>query len=215
LALGTIAVAAIYMLTNVAFIAALGIGGMARSEAVAADVLALRFGSAGARTISLLICISCLGAIHSMLFTGARVYYALGSENPLFAWLGEWNQAKGVPFRSLAIQTAVTAGMVVAFGLYQDGFDRLVVFSGPFFWGFIALVGLALIVLRRRDGSAKRVYRVPLYPLTPLVLVVSSGLMVYATAAYALSNLAWEASWAAIVVLVGLVVMVWTRERAR
>lgn len=217
LALGTLIISAIYMLVNLAFANSLGIGGMARSEAVAADVLSLAFGDYGSRAISLLICISCLGAVQGMIFTGARVYYALGREQPLFRWLGQWNEARGVPGRSLWIQTLVTVGMVAAFGLYSDGketgFDRLVIFSAPFFWGFIGLVGVALIVLRNHDGAAGRLYRVPLYPLTPIVLTLSSAAMVYAAVDYAAGNPAWEAAWAGIVVASGIVLLPWVGGR--
>ena len=112
---------------------------------MAAEILALRFGDAGSRAISLLVVISCLGAINGMLFAGARVFYALGTHHPTFRWLGSWNQQTGVPLRSLALQTLVTLGLVVGFGLQSGGFSGLVVFTGPFYWGFIGLVGVALI----------------------------------------------------------------------
>src|SRR6185436_1954233 len=105
----------------------------------------LRFGGWGSRAISLLVVVSCLGGINGMLFTGARVYYALGTHHPTFRWLGDWNGASGVPLRSLAVQTLVTLGLVIGFGIYPGGFGKLVVFTGPFYWGFIALVGIALV----------------------------------------------------------------------
>jgi amino acid transporter len=210
LALGTLVIATIYVVVNLAFARSLGIGGMAESKAVAADVLALALGDYGSRAISLLICISCLGAVQGMIFTGARVYYALGRELPLFGWLGQWDEAKGVPARSLWLQTLVTVAMVAAFGLYtgdKTGFDRLVVFSAPFFWGFISLVGVALIVLRLREGTSGRLYRVPLYPLTPIVLSLSSAAMVYTSIDYAVNNPTWEAVWAGAVIASGAVLL--------
>jgi basic amino acid/polyamine antiporter, APA family len=206
LVLGTSAVAVIYVAINVAFVYAVGIDGLARSPAVAADVLALRFGGAGATAISLLVVVSCLGAINGMLFTGARVYYALGTHHATFRWLGTWNERGGVPLRSLVLQTLVTLGLIVGFGLYEQGFERLVVFTGPFYWGFIALVGVALIVLRYRGQFSAGNYRVPLFPLTPLLFTASSGAMVYAAVSFAVSNRSPEAAWAVGVVVVGLIV---------
>jgi amino acid transporter len=205
LMLGTATVAAVYVLANLAFLHALGIGGVVRSQAVAVDVVALRLGSAGSRAISLLVVISCLGAINGMLLTGSRVFYALGTHHPTFAWLGAWNEATGVPLRSLVLQTLVTLGLVIACGGNQ-GFQRLVVVTAPFYWGFIALVGVALIVLRRRGRTREATYHVPLSPLTPLVFAATSGAMVYAGIRYAISTWAAEAWWAVIVLASGAMV---------
>jgi amino acid transporter len=206
LLLGTLVVAAIYLAVTVAFVHALGVGGLTQSTAVAADVLALRFGTAGSTAISLLVIVSCLGAINGMLFTGARVYYALGTDHPVFRWLGTWDGVSGVPLRSLLVQSAVTVVLVIAFGLYPGGFERLVVFTAPFYWGFIALVGVALVVLRFRGRGPATLFRVPLYPVTPAIFFLSCAAMVYASLKYSWQNLAWEVVWAVIVVLAGLIV---------
>jgi len=206
LLLGTAAVVLIYVTINLAFLHALGLGGLARSQAVAAEVLSRRFGGWGSRAISLLVVVSCLGGINGMLFTGARVYYALGTHHPTFRWLGDWNATSGVPLRSLAVQTLVTLGLVIGFGLYPGGFGKLVVFTGPFYWGFIALVGVALVVLRLRgDSPPGAAYRVPLFPVTPLLFALTSGAMVYSAIVYAVQNPAYEALWAVVVIAVGIV----------
>jgi len=61
----------------------------------------------------------------------------------------------------------------------------MVEYTAPVFWLFLFLTGIALIVLRRRDATRPRPFRVPLYPLTPLVFCASSGYLVYASLAYA------------------------------
>jgi amino acid transporter len=205
LLLGTAVVTAIYLLVNMAFFHALGVSGVLQSTAPAADVLSLRLGSYGSRAISLLVVVSCLGAINGMLFTGARVFYALGTHHPGFRWLGAWNEHTGVPLRSLVLQVLVTLGLVVA---CRDaaGFERLVVFTAPFYWGFIALVGVALIVLRLRGRTASSSYRVPLFPLTPLLFAASSAAMVYAGVDYALQYQNIEVRWGLAVITIGLVV---------
>ena len=73
----------------------------------------------------------------------------------------------------------------------------LVIFTGPCYWGFIGLVGLALIRLRLHPTTAraKGEYRVPLYPLTPLVLALSSGAMVVAAIQYAIAQRSSLALW--------------------
>jgi amino acid transporter len=203
LVLGTATVAAIYVLTNIAFLHSLGVGGITRSEAVGVDAVSLRLGGYGARAISLLVVISCLGAINGMLLTGSRVFYALGTHHPAFQWLGAWNAATGVPLRSLVLQVLVTLGLVIACR-GDEGFGRLVAFTAPFYWGFIALVGVALVVLRLAGRTQAAAYRVPLFPLTPLIFIATSGAMVYAGINYALSKHAAEAWWAVAVVVSGV-----------
>lgn len=209
LLLGTLAVAVIYVAINLAFARGLGLPKFLGSEGVASDVLTAKFGNLGGRAISLLICISCLGAMNGMIFTGARVCYALGVSDPLFAWLGKWNDQLGVPLRALAVQAAVTIALVFAFGLQADGFKTLVIFTGPFFWGFFVLVSLALIVLRDREPDRPRLFRLPLFPILPAIFCLSSGFMMLSSINFVLANLAWQAGWAGLVLMSGFAVAWW------
>ena len=216
LVLGILAVGAIYLAVTLAFVWALGFRGLAASEAVAAEVMKRSLGDAGATAISLLVIVSCLGSINGTIFTGARVYYALGTGHPGFSWLGRWDLRRGIPLRSLLVQSAATLALTVVVGLFPGGFERLVSFTTPFFFGFILLVGIGLILLRRRGRTGQATYRVPLYPLTPLLFVLSSAAMICASLDYALRNPAWEALWAAAVIASGLVVgcVDWRQRRA-
>jgi APA family basic amino acid/polyamine antiporter len=69
---GTAAVTVIYLLVNGAFLYALGFAGLAGSEAVAADTVRTAFPEIGGRLISVLICVSALGAVNGLVLTGAR-----------------------------------------------------------------------------------------------------------------------------------------------
>ena len=140
-------------------------------SAVAAEVMSLRFGPLGREGDQPAGGVSCLGAINGMLFTGARVYYALGVHHPTFRWLGTWNERTGVPLRSLVVQTLVTLGLVIGFGLYPRGLRA----AGRLHRA--VLLGLHRAGRRRPDRLAQRgacaasTYRVPLFPLTPLLFV--------------------------------------------
>ena len=147
-----------------------------------------------------------------MIFTGARVCYALGVKDPLFAWLGKWNERLGVPVRATVMQAVVTIALVVGFGLREGGFKSLVIFTSPFFWGFFVLVGLALIVLRDREPDRPRLFRLPLFPILPAIFCLSSGTMMLSSIDYVSHNLAWEASWAVLVLVSGFAVA-WVRSR--
>jgi amino acid transporter len=213
LVLGTVAVAAIYVVVNLAFVHAVGLEGT-RQFGVATEVLRsgltdsaprLALGDWAGSAISVLICISALGAINGNIFTGARIYYAMGTEHRLYAWLGRWSPHLGTPVSSLLIQGLITLVLVVGFGMTARGFEGMVLFTTPVFWTFLVLVGLSLYVLRYREPHVRRPYRVPGYPVTPIIFCLSSSYMVYASLSYAIQNRSWEAVWAVAILLVGVV----------
>jgi len=211
LILGTGAVTLIYVLVTAAFVHALGLEGSRNSQGVAAEVLGFAIGPWAARVISLLICISALGAINGQIFTGARIYYAMGTDHRLYAWLGRWNQRRGTPVWSLAIQAIITLALVLAFGWLQmtgrsslSGFSGMVVFTAPAFWFFLVLVGVSVAELRSREPNVARPYRVPGYPVVPILFCLSSLFMLYSTLVYAIQNQSWEAIWSVALLAAGV-----------
>jgi basic amino acid/polyamine antiporter, APA family len=200
---GTLAVTAIYVLANLAFVRALGLDG-ARNPTVAADVLSLGIGPWAGQAISVLICISALGAINGQIFTGSRIYYAMGNDHRLYAWLGRWNARRGTPVCSLVIQCAITLALSAWFGLSKDGFESMVKFTAPGFWLFLALVAVSVLVLRLREPEIERPYRVPGYPFTPILFYLSCWFMIYSSVAYAIENRSWEAIWSIAILLLGV-----------
>jgi APA family basic amino acid/polyamine antiporter len=195
LLLGTAAVTLLYLLGTAAFVRSLGYAGLAGSDAVAADVLRRPLGDGAARAISLLVSVCALGAMNGMILTGSRITYAAAADHPALGRLGRFDGRRGVPMRSLLLQSAVTLGSLVAFGRDPDGFERMVTFTAPTFWAFYLLVGVGLIVIRRREPNLPRPYRVPLYPLTPVLFCLTGAFMLQAGLAYAWEHRAAEAFW--------------------
>lgn len=203
LVLGVLVVMAIYLAFTLALVRGLGYTGLAASKAPAADLLALAVGDTGHRAVSLLVCVSCLGSIHGMIFTGSRMFYALGADQPMLAWLGVWNERLAIPVRSLVAQTVVTLCLLVAFGIRKDGLDRLVATTGTFYWFFFAVCVAALFVLRCLDPDRARPFRVPLYPILPALFALACLGMCWSAADYALRNPAWESLWTVGVLISG------------
>lgn len=206
LVLGLACVTAVYILVTLAFVHGLGFGGVVQAQEVASDLLQSRLGAIGSGLISGLICISTLGAINGMLYAGARIYYALGKEHPSFSYVGVWNPRWGGPVRGLWAQTFIALGLIVGFGLYENGFTRLVNFSTLFFWSFFFLVGVSLFVLRFKEPDHPRPYRVLGYPVVPVLFCLSSVYVFYSSTNYAISVGGWEWAWAAFIVYTGLLV---------
>ena len=207
LLLGTSVITAIYVLVTIAFLYVLGFDGVRNASAVAAQAVEGPLGSWGVRAISVLICVSCLGAINGMVFTGARIYYATGTEHPLFARLGVWSERFGTPARSLVLQAAVTIALVIGFGRGdEDGFKQMVVFTAPVFWFFFLLSGISLFVLRHKDPASPRPYRVLAYPVTPVLFCLACLFMLYNTLDFAWEKRSAEAFWSLALLAVGFVV---------
>jgi len=177
-------ITALYMLVNFAYLHALGLEGTARSETIGADVMRRAVGEPGALIISMLIAVSALTSANATVITGARTNYALGRDFPSFAFLGKWNERQGTPINALIVQGAV-ALLLVGLGTWtRKGFGTIVEYTAPVFWFFFLLTGISLFVLRRKEPEATRPFRVPLYPLTPLVFCLTSAYLLYSSLAY-------------------------------
>jgi amino acid transporter len=184
LLLGIATVTVLYVLINLAYLRVLGLEGVASSSAVAADTLNRVLGETGARIISILVVISALTSANATIITGARTNYTLGRDFPPFAFLGRWSERADVPVNSLLVQGALALCLVLLGALTRKGFETMVEYTAPVFWLFFLLVGISLFVLRRKDPDTVRPFRVPLYPLTPLLFCLTSAYLLYASLAY-------------------------------
>lgn len=177
-------VTVLYVLVNLAYLKGLGYGAMARSDAVAADLLKAVWGPTGEKLISFMIAIAALTSVNGSIIVGARSNYALGRDWALFRFLGRWDESSGSPRRAMVVQGVIALALVV-FGAFQNaGFKGLVEYSLPVFWGFFLLVGVALFVLRVKERDAPRPFRVPGYPVVPALFVVVCGYLLYSSLAY-------------------------------
>ncbi len=206
---GTTVVAIIYVMVNFSLAHALGLSGMAASQAVAAEVISRAVGPWGGQAVSLLICISALGSMNGMTFTGSRIYYAMGHDHRWFAPLGRWHPRLQSPVNSLITEAAITLVMIVSlaliYGTDRRHFERLVTFTAPFFWFFLLITGVALIVLRQRRATLDQPgFRVPLYPLTPLLFIGMCGFMTWSSLTYAYANRSIEAVGSLAALAIGL-----------
>ena len=181
---GIVAVTALYLFVNLGYMLALGQGGVAASKAVGADVMRLVAGERGAVLLSLIVCVSALTTINAAIFTGARTNYAMGRDFALFRRLGAWRASGSTPANSLLLQGVITLVLVGAAGLWtKDGFDAMVAYTAPVFWTFFLLTGVSLFLHRLRGGEAPA-FRVPLYPVVPLVFCAMCGFMLWKALAY-------------------------------
>jgi len=196
---GVIGVTIVYLLVTIAFMLLLDFNELTASSAVASDALTPYWGAGAGVLVSVLICLSCLGAINGLIFAGSRVYYAVGQEVTALSWLGAWGKRFDAPLTAVSFQGIVAVVMVIAFGWNADGFERLLYFTTPLFWLFIFMVGVALFILRHKqtqDAVTKDVFLVPFFPWLPILFCLSSASLLISSLEFALQQQMDEAFWA-------------------
>lgn len=203
----------LYVVTNAALLHGLGFADLAKSKAAPADVVTRAFGDVAGGVLAGFVAVATLTSINATMLVGARTNYALSGDWASLRILGGWNSARGVPVRALLVQGGIALALV-AFGAAQkDGFEAMVEFTAPVFWGFLTLVGFALFRLRMVDRDRPRPFRVPLYPITPAIFTVVCAYLCYSSIGYALSRSAIHVSL--IVMAAGLVALFLARAKSR
>lgn len=177
-------ITAIYLLVNWAFLNTLGIERMAASEAVGIDLMRVTLGEPGVIFIGLLVVMATLTSVNATIFTGARTNYALGRDFHVFGWLGRWYSKTSAPVNALIAQGAIALALIGLGAVTRDGFQSMVDFTAPVFWFFFLATGVALFVLRAKEPGTHRPFKVPLYPLTPIVFCAACVYLLYSSLAY-------------------------------
>jgi APA family basic amino acid/polyamine antiporter len=169
-------------------VSVLGLDGMKASKALAADLMQVTFGGAGAFVLSVIVIAAALSTLNATVFTGARTNYAVGRDYAIFSALGRWSEGANAPVNALLLQGAIALVLVLLSSLTPDGFETMVAYTAPAFWLFFLLTGISLFVLRRQKPAQPDPFRVPLYPFTPMLFCAMCAFMLYSSASYALSK---------------------------
>jgi basic amino acid/polyamine antiporter, APA family len=181
-------VALVYLLVNLAYLNVLGLQAMSRSEVVAADVMRLTVSENAATAVSALVIIATVASMNVTILTGARTNYALARDFRTFAFLKGWSSRTNAPVNALLLQGAIALLLVLLGSAGRQGFETMVHYVSPVFWLFFLMTTLSLFVLRMREPSRRRPFRVPGYPLTPLLFAATCSYMLYSSLAHSSSG---------------------------
>ena len=176
IAIGTMSLIAIYLIANFAYLAALGPARVAASERVAGEAIATVMGPAAGWLIAAVIIVSMYSAAHATVITVPRVYFAMAQDGLFFKRLADVHPRYNTP--ALAIITSCVWAIVLALTGTFEQLLTYVVFIG---WIFYALGAAAVIALRIKRPDAARPFRVPLYPLPPILFVLAAAVIVLNT----------------------------------
>ena len=164
---GMLLVAACYLLANVAYLAVLGHDGLAASKAPAADLMRHVLGDTGARLIAAGIAISTLGFCNISVIGAARVFQVMGADGVFFRSAGRLHPRWRSPNVALLLLAAWSIGLALT-----GTFNELLNYSTVGDWiGMAAVIG-TLFWYHSRQAAEVVSFRVPLYPLLPVMFLI-------------------------------------------
>lgn len=166
LTFGTLAVTAIYLLANLAYMRVLSISEISASEHVGADAAGRVLGATGGSIVSLIILLSILGTLNGCFLTIPRVYFAQAADGLFFRRFADIHPRYGTPAFAILAQ-----GCWAAVLLLTGSYESLIDYALFGIWVFYSLMIAAVIVLRRMRPDLARPYRMLGYPVTPLVFL--------------------------------------------
>lgn len=176
LLIGSTVLIAIYLLANVAFLAALGPIKAAQTNSIAATAVTTVVGPWTSKLVSLAILISIFSAANGIALTAPRVFYAMARDGLFFHRLSEVHPRFRTPAFAVVVGSA-WAAVLAATGTFEQ-LLTYVVFSG---WLFYALGAASIFVYRSRRDEVASPYRVPGYPWTPLLFILAAAALVINT----------------------------------
>ncbi|MBI4543468.1 MAG: amino acid permease [Gemmatimonadetes bacterium] len=169
LVLGTVAVIAIYLMVNIAYLYLLPIAEVRRSSLVAADAAALLVGRMGVGLIAVVVMISTFGTLAGSMLTGPRIFFAMAGDGLFFRGVAAVHPRFRTPSRAIVL----TAALGVVFVLLRT-FEELADTFILAIWPFYALAAASVFVLRRRRPDLRRPVRTVGYPIVPVLFLLSA-----------------------------------------
>jgi APA family basic amino acid/polyamine antiporter len=174
LLIGTSIVVVLYLAINAVYFYGADVSELAGKVEVGLVASRSLFGSFGTSLVTIVLLVSLLASASAMTIAGPRVYYALGNDSPVFAFLSRTTSTSGAPITALLVQ-----GLVTSVILLLGRVDQIQQYSGFTLTLFASLAVSCVIVRRIRHPEMPRPFKVFAYPLTPLLFIGVSLWMMY------------------------------------
>jgi basic amino acid/polyamine antiporter, APA family len=168
LLLGTLVVTLLYLLLNLTFLRTIEYDALIGRVEVGALSAETIFGSMGGHLMSLVLTLLLVSTISAMVLAGPRVLERIGEDLPFFRPLSVRNR-RGAPTRAVLLQQGLALAMILT-----GSFEGVLSFAGFTLTLFAVITVAGVVRLRRREPDLPRPFRVPWYPLTPLVFILVS-----------------------------------------
>lgn len=176
--LGLSAITLIYVLINYTFLTVLPIHDLVNNNNAAFEASMKLFGQFGGKLVTIGILISVYGAVNAFMLTGMRTPYILAQDNllPFSNKIGKANIHTGVPVMGALIVDAIAIVMILL-GNFTVLTDMLVFVM----WTFNTMLAIAVIILRKREPELRRPFKVPWYPIIPIISILGGIFIVVST----------------------------------
>lgn len=167
--LGLGLVTVIYLLVNATFLYTMPINALSGNDNAAIEASEILFGASGGKLITIGIMISVYGALNGYTMTGMRVPEAMAKQGLLpFKNAFTKHTHTSTPWISGLIQVII-AVIMVSLGAF-DSITNMLVFV---IWAFYCMAFYAVFILRKKEKELVRPYKVPMYPIIPLIALLA------------------------------------------
>lgn len=171
-------VMAVYLMINVAYLFVLDSSQLAGTETPAALVASKLFAGLGGKLVTIGILISVFGGMNGYAISGIRIPYVLATQKmlPFSGWFSKVSKRTNVPINGGLVMLSISVIMILT-GQFNQLTD-LIIFV---IWVFITLTFIAVLILRKTKPDIERPYRVPLYPVIPLIAIFGGVYIIFNT----------------------------------
>jgi APA family basic amino acid/polyamine antiporter len=174
LALGTLAVIAVYLLLNLLYLYVMPVGDLAKVQGSVLDVVADKLlGGAAGNIMGIVSIISLAASVSAMTFAGPRVYYAMARDSVFFPAAARIHPRFKTPAVAIAAQSVWAAILILT-----GSADALTRYTGFAVTLFATIAVAAVFILRQREPGAPRPFKAVGYPFTPAIFVIVGVAMV-------------------------------------
>jgi APA family basic amino acid/polyamine antiporter len=174
---GVALIVVLYLAANLAYLKVLTPAEIAATDRVALTAMTRVTGAFGGRLLTAAILCSILGAMNALILAGPRAYYQMAKDGLFLERASRVHPRWRTPVEALLLQGLWSVFLV----LFIGGFSQLftyVIFGG---WIFYALAVLSVVVLRTKAPDMPRPFRVPGYPVVPLLFGAAALALVVST----------------------------------
>ncbi|HEX6983526.1 MAG TPA: amino acid permease [Balneolaceae bacterium] len=178
---GLAGITLIYVLINTAYLQVLGLDTIRNSDAVGVALSNQIMGSDASFIVAVIVIISAFSTANATIITGARTNYALGRDFSLFKFIGRWNGSCNAPVNALLVQGAIALGLIILGSITKEAVTTMVDYTAPVFWFFILLTTASLFIFRSRTVEEKESFKVPFYPVTPILFIIVCLYLLYSS----------------------------------
>lgn len=176
--LGLLTTIVVYIAINIALVNVLPLKDVMASEQVTSDAAVILFGKSGASLIAIGIIISIFGALNGYSMTGVRVPFAMAQKGlfPFAEKIGQVDSTFGTPKNAFIFQ-----GTLACLYVLSGSFETLTNLAMFMTWVFFVMTVAGIFILRKSDKFDNSGYKVPLYPIVPLIGILGAIYVIIST----------------------------------